>query len=110
MNIIGSVKEDFQKEKRISITPETAKKFIDLAEGYGLSPISLAVAWVGSNPAVTAPIIGARSYEQLKPALKSLSIDITNELRAEISALSPQPPLATDRNDELTEFNLMQRR
>ena len=89
---------------------ETAKKFIDLAEGYGLSPISLAVAWVGSNPAVTAPIIGARSYEQLKPALKSLSIDITNELRAEISAFSPQPPLATDRNDELTEFNLMQRR
>jgi NAD/NADP transhydrogenase alpha subunit len=27
---IGSVKEDPAKEKRISITPETAKKFISL--------------------------------------------------------------------------------
>jgi len=30
MNIIGSVKEDLTTEKRISITPETVKKFVDL--------------------------------------------------------------------------------
>ena len=30
MKIIGSVKEDFATEKRISITPETTKKFTDL--------------------------------------------------------------------------------
>ena len=30
MNVIGSVKEDLTKEKRISITPETVKKFVDL--------------------------------------------------------------------------------
>ena len=30
MKIIGSVKEDLVREKRISITPETIKKFIDL--------------------------------------------------------------------------------
>ena len=30
MKIIGSVKEDLTTEKRISITPETAKKFVDL--------------------------------------------------------------------------------
>ena len=30
MKIIGSVKEDLNTEKRISITPETTKKFIDL--------------------------------------------------------------------------------
>tara|TARA_B100000686_G_C16667801_1_gene904596 strand:+ start:195 stop:1295 length:1101 start_codon:yes stop_codon:yes gene_type:complete len=30
MKIIGSVKEDLDKEKRISITPETVKKFINL--------------------------------------------------------------------------------
>ena len=28
MKIIGSVKEDLNKEKRISITPDTVKKFI----------------------------------------------------------------------------------
>ena len=30
MKIIGSVKEDLAKEKRISITPETVKQFVDL--------------------------------------------------------------------------------
>ena len=41
MKIIGSVKEDLAKEKRISITPETVKKFVDmnfsvfLEENYG---------------------------------------------------------------------------
>ena len=30
MKIIGSVKEDFTKEQRISITPETTKKLINL--------------------------------------------------------------------------------
>ena len=30
MKIIGSVKEDITAEKRISITPETIKKFADL--------------------------------------------------------------------------------
>ena len=30
MKIVGSVKEDLAAEKRISITPETIKKFTDL--------------------------------------------------------------------------------
>ena len=30
MKIIGSVKEDLNIERRISITPETVKKFVDL--------------------------------------------------------------------------------
>jgi len=30
MKIIGSVKEDLHSEKRVSITPETVKKLIDL--------------------------------------------------------------------------------
>ena len=30
MKIIGSVKEDFTSEKRVSITPETVKKLVDL--------------------------------------------------------------------------------
>ena len=30
MKIIGSVKENLVAEKRISITPDTVKKFIDL--------------------------------------------------------------------------------
>ena len=36
MKIIGSIKEDLEIEKRISITPETAKKFISLGFSVNL--------------------------------------------------------------------------
>lgn len=79
---------------------EVAERFTNFAQERNLNPVSLAVAWVASHPAVTAPIIGARNLEQLEGSLKSLDIDMTPELRAEISALSPEPPPATDRLEE----------
>ncbi len=81
-----------------------AERFNELARSYGYEPAPLAVAWVASHPAVTAPIIGARNPEQLRQILKCTEIQITPELRAEISALSPEPPPATDRNEERTPY------
>jgi len=79
---------------------EVAERFTTFAQERNLNPVSLAVAWVATHPAVTAPIIGARNLEQLEGSLNSLAIDMTPELRAEISALSPEPPPATDRLEE----------
>jgi aryl-alcohol dehydrogenase-like predicted oxidoreductase len=84
---------------------DVAERFTAFAEGHGFDPVALAVAWVGSHPAVTAPIIGARSVEQLESSLAAVEIEMTQELRAEISALSPAPPPATDRNEERTPFH-----
>ena len=81
---------------------EAAERFTEFARSHGYEPAGLAVAWVGSHPGVTAPIIGARNLNQLEGSLKALEIEITPELRAEISALSPEPPPATDRSDERT--------
>ena len=86
-----------------------AEKFSHLAKDQNLSPISLAVAWVASHPAVTAPIIGGRNSKQLKESLKSMDIKMTKNLRNIISALSPEPPIATDRNEEQTIYNYGQR-
>ena len=36
MKIIGSVKEDLSKENRVSITPESIKKYIDLGFSVNL--------------------------------------------------------------------------
>lgn len=88
---------------------QTAEALQALAEEEGFSPISLALAWVNSHPAITAPIIGGRNAEQLKPSLGSVNIEMTDELRNRISELSPDPPPATDRNEEKTEFNYGQR-
>ena len=84
---------------------EVAERFTKFAQERGYNPASLAVAWVASHPAVTAPIIGARNMAQLKGTLGALKIEMTPKLRAEVSSLSPTPPPATDRNEEQTAFN-----
>jgi len=58
------------------------------------------VAWVGAHPAITAPIVGARSLDQLRASLDSVKIDMTPALRAQLSTLSRTPPPATDRLEE----------
>ena len=79
---------------------EVAGRFAAHARERGVHPASLAVAWVMSHPAVTAPIIGARNVEQLEASLAALDVPMTPEWRAEISALSVEPPPATDRSEE----------
>ena len=79
---------------------ETATNFARLCREKNLHPMSAAVAWVRSHPAVTAPIIGARSLEQLRASLEALNIEMTSALRAEIAGLSRTPPPATDRLEE----------
>lgn len=84
---------------------QVADDFIKVAAELGVHPASLAVSWVKSHPGITAPIIGARNVDQLKASLDSLKIDMTKDLWDHISQLSYQPPLATDRNEERTEYN-----
>lgn len=78
----------------------TAEAFTDHALAKGVHPATLAVAWVMHHPAVTAPIIGARNVEQLQASLDAIDLPMTPAWRAEIAALSPEPPLATDRSEE----------
>ena len=67
-----------------------------------LESVSPAVPWVANHPAVTSAIIGARTLAQVAGALKMVDIALTPELRAEISALSAAPAVASDRSEELT--------
>jgi aryl-alcohol dehydrogenase-like predicted oxidoreductase len=77
-----------------------AAELAALAAEIGCHPATLAVAWVGSHPGVTAPLIGGRSLAQLQPSLAAVDFELDDELRARISALTPDPPPATDRSEE----------
>ncbi|MBE1443363.1 aldo/keto reductase [Paenibacillus sp. OAS669] len=92
--------KNYTERYRDEVYYAIADKFTDYALEHDVHPASLAVAWVMSHPAVTAPIIGARSVEQLEPSLAALNIPMTQEWREEISALSVAPPPATDRSEE----------
>ena len=79
---------------------EAASKLQKLAEDINYDPIALAVAWVSSNDAITAPIISARNLKQLKPSLDSVNINLDEATYNLISQISPTPPPATDRLEE----------
>ncbi|MCA9668321.1 MAG: aldo/keto reductase [Myxococcales bacterium] len=82
-----------------------AERFTTLAHERGVHPATLAIAWVASHPSITAPIIGARDVAQLEPCLAAADLELDAEARAAIGALSPEPPPATDRNEERTAHN-----
>ena len=84
---------------------EVADRFCALAAELGHAPTTLAVAWVASHPAVTSVLVGGRSVEQLAPAIAASTVVLDDATRARISALSPEPPPATDRNEEKSAHN-----
>ncbi|HWR45749.1 aldo/keto reductase [Sporomusa sp.] len=77
-----------------------AERFINYAKQIGVHPVTLAIAWVQSHPAVTAPIIGARDVSQLEASLAAVDFSMNPEMREEISKLSISPGSATDRLEE----------
>lgn len=79
---------------------DTAAGLADLADELGHSPATLAVAWVARNPDITAPIISARSSEQLEPSLQAIDLHLNDEIHGRICALSRRPDPATDRSEE----------
>ena len=88
---------------------KVAQNLDKLAKSLNVSPTALSIAWVLNHPAITAPIIGGRNADQLLDSIQSLEIDMSVDLRKNISSLSIAPPNATDRNEENTEYNYGQR-
>lgn len=83
------------------IYTQTVERFCEFAKNNNYEPAALAISWACNHPDITSSIIGARNVEQLKSNLNCLNIEMTKELRDEISALSIQPSPAHDRLEEI---------
>jgi aryl-alcohol dehydrogenase-like predicted oxidoreductase len=59
-----------------------------VAADIGTTPSQLALAWTMHNPAVTAPIIGARTPAQLADNLEALEIQIPDDALASLEQAS----------------------
>lgn len=74
----------------------------EVAAELGRTPAQVGLAWTLHNPGVTAPIIGARTVEQLQENLGALEVDLTRSQMArldEVSAIDlgfPHAMLASD--------------
>jgi aryl-alcohol dehydrogenase-like predicted oxidoreductase len=62
-----------------------------LCKQVGEDPADVALAWLLHNPAVTAPIIGPRTAEQLTAGLRSLNVTLSNEVLRKLDEIWPGP-------------------
>lgn len=60
------------------------------AEGLGWSPLQVALAWVRDRPGVTAPIVGARTAEQLRGVLGVEELSLPAEIREALDDVSSE--------------------
>ncbi len=58
------------------------------ADGLGMSPLEVSLAWVRDRPGVVAPIIGARTATQLKSSLAVEEITLPGEILAALDDVS----------------------
>jgi len=62
-----------------------------LCRELGEQPSDLALAWLLHNPAVTAPIIGPRTKEQLAANLRAVDISLSPEVLRRLDEIWPGP-------------------
>ena len=61
-----------------------------MARERGVPVSHIAIAWLTGNPAITSPILGARTMEQLKRTWPPPRCSSSAEERAAIDALVPR--------------------
>jgi 1-deoxyxylulose-5-phosphate synthase len=63
---------------------DTVESLRQIADKVGVSLVTLAVAWVLANTAITAPIVGASSPGQLDASLAAADFSLDEELKREL--------------------------
>src|SRR5207302_3373362 len=64
---------------------------ITAADGLGVSPLAVSLAWVRDRPGVVAPIVGARTAAQLKGSLDADNVVLPDEIRDALDDVSTPP-------------------
>ncbi len=58
------------------------------AEGLGVAPVEVAIAWVRDRPGVASVLLGSRTAAQLRGALKAEELELPGEIRLALDEVS----------------------
>jgi aryl-alcohol dehydrogenase-like predicted oxidoreductase len=81
--------EHFQRE--VERNKDKLEQYEALCRELGEPPAAVALAWMLTNPAVTAPIIGPRTLDQLESAVHATEIKLDAEVLAKLDEIFPGP-------------------
>jgi aryl-alcohol dehydrogenase-like predicted oxidoreductase len=93
--ILRKISEGRRASERIQKAVQKDRAKFEAYEAFcrelGEQPADVALAWLLHNPAVTAPIIGPRTMEQLTGSLRALEIKLTKDALAKLDQIFPGP-------------------
>jgi aryl-alcohol dehydrogenase-like predicted oxidoreductase len=94
----GILRKQDRTRSKGSRAEETLEKRRDAVEAYEAycddldeHPANVALAWLLHQPAVTAPIIGPRTIEQLDGAIRAIDIKLDDKALARLDEIWPGP-------------------
>ena len=93
----GIVKKERDSKRRLEGRSKEAldahrpriEAYENYCESIGYEPGDVALAWLIAQPAVTAPIIGPRTMDQLTQSLKALEVNLTSENLIKLDGIFP---------------------
>jgi aryl-alcohol dehydrogenase-like predicted oxidoreductase len=77
--------------KEIAGQRSQLEKWESLCDELGEKPSDVALAWLLHQPAVTAPIIGPRTQDQLLNSFRALDIHLSSEVLGKLDEIFPGP-------------------
>lgn len=92
---LAKVEEGRRARDYLQERVEKNRPALEAYEGFckelGEKPADVALAWLLKNPAVTAPIIGPRTEEQLLGSLRALEIELGEDAMKKLDEIWPGP-------------------
>jgi aryl-alcohol dehydrogenase-like predicted oxidoreductase len=93
--LAGSVRSsEGGRRSGLSLNDEQQRRLTEyesLCHDLGEEPANVALAWLLSNPVVTAPIVGPRTVEQLNAVVRATEIQLSPETIGELERIWPGP-------------------
>ncbi|WP_448268759.1 aldo/keto reductase [Nostoc sp. DSM 114159] len=87
---LGAAAERYQERYWRDREFNTVEELRTVADLAGFSLTTLAVAWVLSNPIITAPIVGASRPEQLADNLKAVELKLDDNLKQKLDDITAE--------------------
>lgn len=78
-------------QQRIEQNRDKLEKYEALCAEIGEQPADVGLAWLLAQPAVTAPIIGPRTLDQLDGSLRALEMELSKETLERLDQIFPGP-------------------
>jgi aryl-alcohol dehydrogenase-like predicted oxidoreductase len=85
----GARRSEQRHRDRVEKIRPALEKYEALCRDLGHAPADVGVAWLLHQPAVTAPIVGPRTMEQLEGGLRALEVRLDDDALARLDEIFP---------------------